>query len=50
MPTRIVYGTTGPQLPHAPDGHDPTLTLDNVDHGLRGSDTAASGGGHDWIW
>jgi Ca2+-binding RTX toxin-like protein len=50
MPTRIVYGTTGPDFIHIPDGHDPTLPLDNVVYGLGGSDTIISASGNDWIW
>jgi Ca2+-binding RTX toxin-like protein len=50
MGTRTILGTTDADLISAPDGHDPSLTYDNIVQGYGGNDTISGGSGNDWIW
>ena len=50
MPTRIIYGSTGPDMITIPDGRDPSLDYDNIVYGYGANDTITGGAGNDWIW
>jgi Ca2+-binding RTX toxin-like protein len=50
MPTRFIFGTTGPDNLIVPDGRDSSVAYDNIVYGFGGDDNIVGGTGNDWVW
>ena len=50
MSTQFYYGTDGTDTIFTSDGHDPSLSYDDIVFSDGGSDTVTGGTGNDWIW